>query len=188
VTALRSAWAVTESALTLKSDKELAGLAKHSLAEVDKSADAALAELAKSPEDGGAYLATLYAALALRNGVDLGAVKQERLTGYLEKARPLLTSGKKGSALGPVRILAGALLAAPGEKPADAKELAAVFQKGTYGDDLTALAALAARRAGDASWLAFRTASKENMKASGASGSVVLLASRLNKPLLPSAK
>ncbi len=187
VTALRSAWAVTESALTLRSDRELTALARRSLGETGSAADAALESLAKNPEDGGAYLATLYAAMALRNGAELKLVGADRSSGYLEKARPLLTAAKKDSALEPVRVIARTLLAPAGEKPADVKELAGVLQKGIHGDDLLALAALAARRAGDATWLAFRS-DRDRLRDGGASGPVVLLASRLNKPLLPSAR
>ena len=185
VTALRSAWAVTESALAVPADKELGALAKTALGAVENSADSALAALEKDREDGGAYLATLYAALALRNGHELRLVKESRLTDFTAKAVPLLTARNEKGGLESVRVLARVLFE---KDPPEAKTLAKLFGQGVYGDDLTALSALAARKAGGETWLAFRAEAKEKLRTSGASGPVVLLANRLNKPLLPTAK
>ena len=190
VTAMRGAWAVTESALALPKDKALAALAAKALGRVEKGAGEALAALeksaAKKEENAGAYLATLYAALALRNGNALGLVSKERLASFNARAVKLLVARAEKGPLAGLRLIARALLLGAGK--VDGKEMTKLFESGKAGDDHNALAALAARKAGGELRLAFRASAPENFAKSGASGAVVLLANRLARPRLPSAK
>jgi hypothetical protein len=185
--ALRSAWALSESSLALPHDRELKAAAADALARTAKSCEAALARAGKSPEDGAAWLAALYAALGLRNGKDLRVAEAERPDSY--RAR-LLDSVKQNPAKDPaaaaVQMLARILLAGPDKD--DAANLAKLVGTGLPGDDLNALAAVAAYKLGGEMWNVFRAGAQAKFSQAGVSESVVIMANRMCKSGLPSAR
>jgi Ca-activated chloride channel homolog len=186
LTAMRSAWVITESALALPRDKELAELASGVLASIEKHVEAALEGSAKSSNDQGAYLAGLYGYLALRNGQVLGKVSEARLAAFKPNLAKLLALDSKSPATSSLRMIGRVLLLGVGK--VDGKELTRLFSTGMRGDDSNALAALAARKSGGELWLAFRAGSREYFAQNGVSGAVVLIANRLVKSPLYSAK
>jgi hypothetical protein len=193
VTAVRSAWAVSESAAVRSKDAELKELAKELLARIGPSADKALATLKASSEKGtaspGAYLAVIYSVLAFRNGNTLGVVDDKRLASFEKEAVALMfheAAKEQKGAVDHLRTMARVLVL--GADKADGGELAKLFEAGMGGDDLNALCALTARKKGGNTWLAFRTAAAANFSRMGVSGSVVLIANRLSKNALPSAR
>jgi hypothetical protein len=177
---LRAAWMISESARACP-DEGTRALARTLLADVELPARTALEELEKEkPERPETQLAALYAGLALRNGCELGAVRRGRFEPY--RRRLLAALGAEKSAGG---ALAAALLA---EKPSERAGATILGNAKIVTDpERLVLAALAARRVGGRTWLGFRELARKKFRASGVPGSVVLLVSRLGKPLLPSA-
>jgi hypothetical protein len=170
--ALRSLWAVTETARALPKEKEAADLAKAARRLSEPAARAAVAALEKSPEDAGAFAQALYAALALKDDAELTA-----------RAKPLLTMTKDAkSPLGPARTMAAALLAPASQ--IDAKALVALTTSDLRGEDTVVLAALACRRAGGDAWTAFRAESRRILGEQPLPGSVVILVNNLARPNL----
>jgi Ca-activated chloride channel family protein len=193
LTAMRSAWAVTESALALGKNRELTELAGAVLRGIDRQLEAPLAALEKEPGHPGAYFAALYAYLTVRNAVRLGVVPKARLDSLSGKAEALLTREAKKTGLSSIRLIGKALLMASEEirakeTTAFRKQLAAILERGMVGDDCNVLAALAARRLGGDTWQAFRAAAREHFARCRVCGAVVLIANRLGKAPLPSAK
>jgi tetratricopeptide (TPR) repeat protein len=184
--AMRSAWMASEAALALKSDKEMDELACAALSATSRSADAVLAALKGEDCPDESRLAALYAVLALRNGTALNAVSARRFETYRGIILPALTALGKDGKPNPLGIMASKLL----EKPVGdgAGVAGALADQGLTGDDLNLLGALAARRLGEFAWNEFRAGAPERFSKGAASGRVVLIADRLSKPLLPSAK
>jgi hypothetical protein len=172
IAALRSLWAISESARALPKEVELAALAKAADDAASEAAADAVAALGKSQEDPAALFRAIYAALALRDDA-----------AFLSKARPVLAKGK---ALAPARTVVAALLA-PADQ-IDRKALVELVSKQSAsiaGDDMVTLTALACRRAGGEAWGAFRAEARELLGRQPLSGSVVVLVNRLSGPSVP---
>ncbi len=184
--AMRSAWAIAESALAMPGEKALADLAETVIGKMGGQVEAAIAALEKAPGDAPSYLSALYGYLALRNGEALGRVPAARLEKLDAGVKKHLT-GKPGKGdLRSLRLVGKTLIAGLAE--ADGKEIVTLIEAGMHGDDQNALAALAARKAGGSVWLTFRAAARQHFASKGVSGAVVLIANRLSKSPLPSAR
>ncbi len=176
LTALRSAWAVSEAARTLVGVSRLQDLSSHALRIARPAADEALAILEKNPEDWGAWLSVFYASLSYRNeGEFLGKAK-----------KTLFETSSEKSNLAVARALGKAIL----NPDVDPVSLAQAFQERNSanprmefasGDDLVFLTALACRRAGGEPWRAFRADAKQILGEQPLSGSLVVLVNRLSK-------
>jgi len=187
LTAMRSAWTITESALALPKDKALAELARRVLDKVGTQAAASVAALEKAPNDKQACLAALYGYLALRNGEALGHLPAERLAGLRGGLKKYLANDPgKQDPLRRLRTIGKILVQGLGKS--DGKEITSLFDAGVRSDDLNALGALAARKAGGDTWRAFRASARDNFAGNGVSGAVVLIANRIGKVRLPSAR
>jgi hypothetical protein len=170
--ALRSLWAVTESARALPQETELGGLAKYAQRIAEPAAREALAAIEKSPNDPRAMVAAVYAAMALKDDAE-----------RVGKARQLLAEGKGADpSLAGIRTVAAALLAPP--KEIDRKPLVALVGGQVGGEDMVVLAAMACRRAGGDAWNAFRAESRRIVGEQPLPGSVVILVSNLARPNL----
>ena len=170
--ALRSLWAIRESARALPKDGELSALAESVAKRSRAAAEAAAALMEKSPQDGSAVLGAAYAWLAWRDDAELAAKLQAAMN--------------KAPADGPaarVRNLVAALIASP--ESVDRTALEAVLKNPLGGDDATVLTALACRRAGGAIWDAWRGAAARTLGEQPLSGQVVVLTSRLPSTALP---
>jgi len=168
LTALRSLWAVTESARALPEERELASLASFVRETSRAAVGDALASLAKSPEDVRAFFKVLYASLAL---ADDGAFRAK--AGAL-----LLGNGAGSSQVDDARILAAALLSPVGTT--DVGPLVELVSKGVAGDDMVALTAIACRRVGGEAWRVFRSEAQELLGRQPLAGSVVILVNSLS--------
>jgi len=172
--ATRALWAIAESARALPKEGELATLAAAVRAKARAVAEAALADMAKSPGgDPAAFFRALYATMACREDALLA-----------EKARTVLAGGAAGSPVLQLgRTLAAALLAPASD--VDRKVLSELVAKRgaeVRGDDLVALTALACRRAGGEAWRAFRAEARDLLGRQPLDGSVVVLVNRLDRP------
>jgi hypothetical protein len=165
---LRSLWCIAEAARALPGEAELKSLATDAQAKSRAATTAALDTLDKNRDDANAFASVLYAALAMRN--------DQQLVG---KATRLLTEPQAAdSPLAPARTVARALLASP--KEADVEAMLKMTESGFAGPDMTALLAIACRRAGGETWAAFRRDSTDLLGKQPLAGSVLVLINRLN--------
>ncbi len=173
VAAARALWAIAEAGRALPGEGELGPLAAAARVKARLVAEAALADLAKSPNDPAAFFRALYAALACRDDAALAA-----------KAHAALAGGAAGSSVLQIgRALAAALLASAND--ADPKLLVElVCRRGSEvrGDDLVALTAFACRRVGGVAWRAFRSEARDLLGRQPLDGNVVVLVNRLARP------
>ena len=168
--ALRSAWAIVQSARAVPQHDELAALAASVEKQARSGARAALARLEKQPVDASAGFAAVYGALAVNDG----ALK----SGVL---KALATGEKPDGPLGVLPTVARALLV--DRQSIDRAALAKVLDGGAVqGDDLVVMTALACRRAGGETWERFREASADLLADQPLSGHVVVLIHRLPGP------
>jgi len=167
--ALRSAWAIDESAGALPKAAELQALAAKVRDLSHQAAEAALTRLSKSPKNATYQVEVLFAALASRD--DAAFVK-----------RAMVALSAEGVPA-PVRTIAAALLG-PKDK-IDATALTGLLRSGVRGDSMTVLLAMACRRAGGGTWAAFRAESRELLGRQPLDGSVVILINRLSRTPLP---
>ncbi|MHC4915808.1 MAG: hypothetical protein ACYTGB_09985, partial [Planctomycetota bacterium] len=179
---LRSAWVLSEASLALGREGQLKAVSGRAMSAADKSAERVLDALGKEPS-AELRAAAVYAVLALRNGRKLGLVEADRYE--RTRARLLKLVPAEGEGADVLGIAARGLLEEKVDGERGKKLLAGA--EGLAGNDQALLAALAARRIGGETWLAFREAARESFKAKGISGSVVLLTNRLGKTPLPSA-
>jgi len=171
ISALRSLWAVKESARALPKEAELAALARTARAMSREAADNALAALRKSSENPAAFFQVLYVALVRKDDA-----------AFVTEARRLLTASKTPR-LAQARTIAAALLAPPRE--ISRKALTELVSKGTgriIGEDLVVLTALACHRAGGDAWRTFRAEARQILGRQPLPGSVVILVNRLASP------
>jgi len=168
--AIRSMWALAETAKALPEEKELAALAESTASKCRQASADALEELGKSPEDAAAYLKVAYAALAGNRDGD-----------YMEKARPLLVKerAKEWVLAGAPAVMAALL--SPAEE-ADVEALIEVVSTGVQGEDMVVLTALACRRADGDAWKTFREEARMMLGDQPLSGGVVVLVNRLSRP------
>jgi Ca-activated chloride channel homolog len=177
--AMRGLWAISESARAMPKDAELAALARGLYGNAIDAVDASLAALDKNPEDAAAWWRALYAAL-----IDEGYIDSYKARHHHDAIRQrLIKGGSETSPLKAARIVAAALLAAPGEKT-DAAALKDLIEKTpgqVAGEDMVVLTALACRRAGGDAWEAFRGAQQEIAGKQGISGAAVVLINSIER-------
>lgn len=148
---LRCVWAIAESARALPECGELQQLAALVRRKAISVAENQLRRLVQRPTDVQVHTAALYATLALG----------EALPDFAARAVPQLVSGSPpaDSTMATARVVTRILL----EKDDDGDHLAlaAALDADINGVDLTALTALACRKAGPELWRRFRTASHD---------------------------
>ncbi len=167
--AMRSFWAVHEYRAIIPAGSAKWGHPATSAREmVTKSAQAAIAKMEKDPGDTNAFATVVYAALALRDDAQwlprgmgsLAAVKGEHTTAMRTVALSLL--GKRE----------------------DAQPLRQLIESGVRGDDLTALLALAARRADGETWELFRARQQDLLGSQPLDGCVIVMINHLARPAI----
>lgn len=163
VVALRSLWTIQEAAQTLSDDQRLSALAASAL----KQSAEARTRVAAKPTDEPARWGLLYAALATPEDAAYGAQARSQLEGA--------DNGLPG-------VVARILLGEPAA--ADRKALLGMLDEKLAGPDRVALAAMAARRAGDDVWQAFRAASADILGGQELPGEVIVLVNELSQPAL----
>jgi hypothetical protein len=171
--ALRSLWAVKESARALPDAEVLQTLAAAATKRSRATIDRVLETQQEASNDVEAEPAVFYAGLAMRDDTDLR-----------EQALALLTGRQADQAeLSAMEVLARTLLGQPDGE--DQQALIELIDGEVNGDDLVTLTALAARRSGGDAWQAFRRQMQELLGKQPLSGSVVVLVNRLGQPALP---
>jgi len=173
--AMRSAWAIANTAAWLPKDEALANLANDALRGLDGGYDALLKTAKENPRDGRPQLGLLYATLSARN-IPKDYISSARL--HEHEAIALLTAGEQQDAfLAVLRHIAAALFTPSAE--ADKALFADIAERKIAGDDAMLLAVLAARERGGELLAAFRRALPDLTKGQPLDGNAVVLINRL---------
>jgi hypothetical protein len=171
--ALRSLWIVRESARALPDANELQTLAALATERSRAAIRRVMQSLRQQPKDSETAMAVMYAALAEHEDADL---RREAVT-LLAKSEAAQTE------IPAIGALARSLLDQPLDD--DQQALTELISGGVTGNDLVALTALAARRAGGDLWQAFRSQLHDSLGRQPLAGPVVVLVNRLARPALP---
>lgn len=155
----RSIWAITEAAKSLPKESELQGLATMARKVCDENLEAMAQAARPNVATPQGFVPILYAALVTGDG----------------KLKEAVTAPAAGAAQ---QAIAQALLGS-----VDAEGLAKQMAEGrVQGEDLVALEALAAKKAGGRAWETFREGARDLLGGQPISGNVTLLVSRLSSP------
>ncbi|HVX10152.1 MAG TPA: VIT domain-containing protein [Pirellulales bacterium] len=165
---LRSLWTLTEADRVLADKAELKDLIDLARKLCRSAAEDGLATLKKSPDDAGAFMAVLYAALADR----------DRAAG-----NSLLDSLPSPTDNSPELRLAHRLAKAIVSEPADVDQafLVEAVRGDLWGEDVVTLAALACHRVGGDVWQIFRSESRRLLGSQPLPGDIVVLVNRLDR-------
>jgi Ca-activated chloride channel family protein len=160
LSALRSAWVLSQAARLLPDSKPLARLAAEANRQADLAVESALASLKDAPSAQANLLAAVYAALVAHQAKVNEQVLD--LASESHACRALLIDRSK----------------------IDPNRLTAALTAGTIrGDDLVVLTALACRRAGDDTWSKLRAERRNLLGEQALSGEVIVLVNGLEGPL-----
>jgi hypothetical protein len=160
--ALASWWMIAEAASALPEEEDLQALAEHAAGLAKPAVDKAVAALREKPDDE-ALTAVIFAALADRSNAEQRGAALEAL------------GNREPSAL---VVIAKALLTEPGKIDRAAVQSQLLSPSGD--DMLTAMLAIACRRAGNEVWSAFRARTSDILGRHALRGEVVVLVSRLS--------
>ncbi|MFQ5656632.1 MAG: VWA domain-containing protein [Candidatus Methylomirabilales bacterium] len=175
--AMRSAWILSEAVGTIPENREMRALASKALGVVEKELPATVKILKSKPDELGSYLGTLYSVLSLDKAKSLNIGIARNTHQKVADAKVLLVKQIRNSRIATARMLAAAILAPSLET--DAAFLASISADQIRGDDLVALAGLAARHRGGKVWRTFHEELPDIVGKQPLNGNVIVMLNRL---------